>query len=217
MKAVIFDMDGVLFDTERLAVKCWDTIGEEIGLGKVGYMVMKTLGRTREESVKIFINEFGEKFNNDIFQAHYKAYLEKYYADNRVPLKDGVKEILHFLKENGYKTAVASSSSEESVLHHLKDAELERYYDKIICGDKVKKSKPEPDIYLEAARELNVKPEECFAVEDSESGLLSAHRAKMKVVYIPDLYEADEEIRRIIDIEFQSLNEFREYLETEEH
>ena len=216
MKAVIFDMDGVLFDTERLAVKCWDTIGVEVGLGKVGYMVMKTLGRTREESVKIFKEEFGEKFDNDIFQAHYKAYLDKYYKAHRVPLKDGVIEILEYLKDNGYKTAVASSSSERSVLHHLKDAEIEGFFDKIICGDKIKKSKPEPDIYITAAQSLGVPCGECYAVEDSQSGLISAHRAGMKVVYIPDLYIADSETKRSIDYEFKTLIEFKEYLITED-
>ena len=213
MKAVIFDMDGVLFDTERIAVECWDVIGEELGLGSVGYMVFKTLGRTCEESVKIFEKEFGSKFNNDEFQKHYKAYLDEYYKRNPVPVKDGVFEILSYLKDNGYKTAVASSSSEASVLHHLRSAGVEQYFDKIICGDMVEKSKPEPDIYLTAARELGEAPEVCFAVEDSESGLNSAHRADMTVVYVPDLYIADENTEKIIDLKFNSLNEFKSYLE----
>ena len=216
MKAVVFDMDGVLFDTEKLAVKCWDDIGEEIGLGKVGYMVMKTLGRTREESVKIFQKEFGSRFNNDIFQAHYKAYLDKYYESNPVPVKEGVNEILSFLKKHNIKTAVASSSSESSVIHHLKSAGIKEYFNEIICGDMIEKSKPEPDIYLSAANALEVPGEDCYAVEDSESGLISAYRANMKVIYVPDLYIADSKIRKIIYREFGNLNEFRDYLETEE-
>ncbi len=212
MKAVIFDMDGVLFDTERLAVKCWDTIGEELSLGKVGYMVLKTLGRTKEESVKIFEREFGHRFNNDEFQRLYKEYLDNYYSKNSVPLKEGVREILEYLKENGYKIAVASSSSRESVLHHLRDADIEKYFDKIICGDMVYKSKPEPDIYITAATELGVNCENCYAVEDSESGLLSAHRANMEVVYIPDLYVATPPIKKIVDLEFDTLTAFMNYL-----
>ena len=212
MKAVIFDMDGVLFDTEKLAVKCWDTIGVEVGLGKVGYMVYKTLGRTQQESVKIFEKEFGSKFNNGIFQAHYKAYLDEYYKRNPVPVKKGVLEILTFLKENGYKTAVASSSSRESVFHHLRDAGIENYFDSVICGDMIKKSKPDPDIYLAAADSLSVMPCDCYAVEDSQSGLYSAHNAGMTVVYIPDLYIADDKTKEIIDLEFDTLTQFKNYL-----
>ncbi|MBQ7739863.1 MAG: HAD family phosphatase [Eubacterium sp.] len=215
MKAVIFDMDGVLFDTESLAIKAWDTIGEEVGLGKVGYMVFKTLGITREESVKIFEKEFGDKFNNDIFQAHYKAYLDEYYKNNPVPLKHGVIETLKYLKKNGYKTAVASSSSEDSVMHHLEDAGITHYFDAIICGDKVERSKPEPDIYLKAAESLGKRAEDCYAVEDSKNGLLSAHRAGCKVVYIPDLYKAEDEIKKIIDLKFETLFEFKEYIKSE--
>ena len=211
MKAVIFDMDGVLFDTEKLAVKCWDEIGVKCSLGKVGYMVMKTLGRTREESVKIFEKEFGDKFNNDIFQKEYAAWLSAYYEKNAVPVKEGVYEILSFLKENGYKLAVASSSSESSVMHHLNNADITHFFDKIICGDKVKKSKPEPDIYLTACRALGEKPLDCFAVEDSKSGLLSAQRAGCRVVYIPDLYIAESENE--YDIKFNTLTEFKGYIQ----
>ena len=212
MKAVIFDMDGVLFDTEKLAVKCWDEIGVKAGLGKVGFMVYKTLGRTREESVKIFEKEFGDKFNNDIFQAYYKEYLDNYYKNNPVPVKDGVVETLEYLKESGYKIAVASSSSERSVMHHLNDAGITEFFDEIICGDTVKKSKPEPDIYLKAAEKLCVEPEECFAVEDSKSGLESARRANMTVIYIPDLYIADEKAKKTIDYSFENMLEFKQYL-----
>lgn len=212
MKTVIFDMDGVLFDTEKLAVKCWDEIGEKSGLGKVGYMVLKTLGLTREESVKVFEKEFGKRFDNDIFQMYYKEYLDEYYKTNHVPIKEGVVEILKYLYENGYKIAVASSSGRNSVLHHLDDADITQYFNLAVCGEMVKKSKPEPDIYLAAAKALNECPENCYAVEDSKNGLLSATRANMKVVYIPDLYETDEGF----DLKFGNLNEFKEYLISKE-
>lgn len=213
MNAVIFDMDGVLFDTERLAIKCWDEIGVKCGLGKVGYMVMKTLGRTREESVKIFENEFGSRFDNDIFQREYKTWLDEYYAENPVPVKNGVYEILKYLKENGYKTAVASSSSKASVLHHLENAGITDYFDKIICGDMVGKSKPEPDIYLEACKGIGEAPVNCYAVEDSKSGLISAHRAGCKVVYILDLYVADSEVLKAVNYKFENLSDFKEHIE----
>ncbi len=212
MKAVIFDMDGVLFDTERLAIKCWDAIGPKLGLGKVGYMVYETLGLTTQESVKLFERKFGDKYNNDEFQRLYKEYLEEYYSKNPVPVKKGVRELLKYLKENGYKIAVASSSSESSILHHLKNADIEKYFDKIICGDMVTKSKPEPDIYITAAIELGVNCENCYAVEDSERGLFSAYRANMEVVFVPDLYTPTEAFSQVIDLTFNTLTDFMNYL-----
>lgn len=215
MNSVIFDMDGVLFDTERLAVKCWDEIGEKVGLGRVGFMVFETLGRTQKESVKIFEKRFGTKFNNDIFQAEYKAWLDEYYAENPVPIKAGVKELLAYLNENGYSTAVASSSSKNSVMHHLENASITDYFDKIICGDTVKKSKPEPDIYLTACKAIGEEPESCYAVEDSKSGLLSAKAAGCRVVYVPDIYVAESDVLKSVDLKFNNLNEFLNYIKNE--
>lgn len=215
MNAVIFDMDGVLFDTERLAIECWDTVGEKIGLGKLGYMVFKTMGRTTPESVKIFQNEFGDRFDNDIFQKEIKEFNDNYFEKHGVPMKEGLVELLKFLDIASYKTAVASSSSKKSVLHHLCSTDIDDYFDAVICGDMVKKSKPEPDIYLTASAILGEEPQNCYAVEDSRAGLISAHNAGCKVVYIPDLYEADEEILKLVDFKFNSLTEFMEHLKKE--
>lgn len=215
MNGVIFDMDGVLFDTERLAIKCWDTVGKQIGLGKLGYMVFKTMGRTTPESVKIFKNEFGDKFDNEIFQRLIKEFNDNYFEEHGVPIKKGLVELLKFLDIAGYKTAVASSSSKKSVLHHICSTNVDDYFDAIICGDMVTKSKPEPDIYLTAARALGENPSDCYAVEDSRAGLISAKLANCKVVYIPDLYEADEEILKLVDYKFDSLLEFLEFLKNQ--
>ncbi|MCR5207441.1 MAG: HAD family phosphatase [Eubacterium sp.] len=212
MKAVIFDMDGVLFDTERLAVKAWDEIGVKCGLGPVGYMVYETLGRTTPESVKIFKSRFGDSFNNSVFQKEYREWLNAYYENNPVPVKSGVKEILTYLKENGYKTAVASSSTKDSVYHHLDNAGITDYFNEIVCGDSIEKSKPEPDIYIKACELLGEAPQTCYAVEDSESGLKSARGAGCKVIYIPDLYEAEGGTLKCIDYKFESLNEFLEHI-----
>ena len=129
-----------------------------------------------------------------------------------MPLKAGVKECLNYLKDKEIKTAVASSSSENSVMHHLENAGITHFFDEIICGDKIEKSKPEPDIYLAAASALGEEPKDCYAVEDSRSGLLSAHRAGCEVVFIPDLYKPDKEIQNIIDLKFEALFEFKEYI-----
>lgn len=212
MKAVVFDMDGILFDTESLGIKCWDWAGEQIGIGKAGFMVFETMGRTTPESVKIFKNRYGDKFNNDKFQEKIKEFCDDYFGKYGVPQKDGLYDILAYLKQTGYRIAVASSSSQKSVLHHLNDAKITECFDEIICGDMITKSKPEPDIYLTAAKKLGLNPNECYAVEDSKAGLLSAKASGCKVVFIKDLYEPDEEINSIIDLSFNNLTEFMQYL-----
>lgn len=213
MNAVVFDMDGVMFDTERLAVKAWDWVGEQMGIGKVGYMVFVTMGRTTEKSVKIFKNKFGDKFVNEDFQRYYAEFVEKYYNEHGIPVKMGLFELLEYLKSKKFKIAVASSNSRDVVLQHLKDTNIEKYFDKIICGDMVSKSKPEPDIYLTACKELGENPRDCYAIEDSKTGLQSAHAAGCKVIMVPDLYEAEPEIEKLLFKKFDNLLLFKEYLE----
>ena len=176
-------------------------------------MVFKTMGRTTEESVKIFKNDFGDKFVNDDFQRYYSIFLEKYYKENGIPVKKGLYELLEYLENNGFKIAVASSNSRDVVLQHLRDTGVEKYFDKIICGDMVSKSKPEPDIYLTACKELAESPSDCYAIEDSKTGLQSAYAAGCKVIMVPDLYEAESEIEKLLFKRFDNLLIFKEYLE----
>lgn len=193
MKAVIFDMDGVMFDTELVCMKAWDAVGEEMGVGKAGYMVLKTLGMTAERAIEILQNEFGSDFDARAFKLKGREYSYDYFNKYGVPEKEGLYEILDYLKQKGYKLAVASSTSSDSVHHHLKEKDIEKIFDAVICGDMVEKSKPEPDIYLKACEMLGESPSDCVAIEDSRNGLLSAHRAGMQVIMVPDLWQGEEE------------------------
>ena len=148
----------------------------------------------------------------DLFINSTREYVYDYYDKNGVPKKEGLDEILKYLKEKGYKIAVASSSRRQSVIHHLKDANIEDYFDAIISGDMIKRSKPKPDIYLEAAKVLNVRPKDCYALEDSPNGIKSAKNANMTTVMIPDLIKPNEELKKMVDYEFNDLNEFLKFL-----
>jgi len=213
-KNVIFDMDGVLFDTERLAIRCWDAIGPQCGLGPVGHMVYQTLGRTREESERIFRETYGERYDSAQFQRLYRAWLNDYYRTHPVPVKEGLYSLLDTLKDKGYRLAVASSSSREAVTHHLNNAGITGYFDSIVSGEMAARSKPEPDIYLAAAASLGAAPGDCYAVEDSRSGLWAAHRAGCFTVMIPDIWECDDETGIITDCVFRSLSDFETYIHT---
>lgn len=213
MKAAVFDMDGLMFDTERVAILAWDYAGEKMGLGKTGYMVYRTLGVNVNASNQIWRNAFGDKYNEEELWKYTREFYNDFYANNRVPVKKGLYVLLDYLKNNGYKLAVASSTSKRGVERNLKDAGVLEYFDALICGDMVEKSKPEPEIYLKACAALGAEPSETIALEDSRNGLLSAHRAGMKVIMVPDLWEADEEIKGFLWNMCEDLERVKEFLE----
>ena len=111
-----------------------------------------------------------------------------------MPCKEGLQELLTYLKDNGMKIAMATSSNREDAERNLNMAGLREYFDALICGDMIRRSKPDPDIYLTAARTLGVQPEECIGLEDSRNGIKSVSAAGMHGILIPDLIQPDEEM-----------------------
>ena len=208
--AVVFDMDGVMFDTESVCMKAWDTVGEEMGIGKAGYMVYKTLGMTAESAIKVLQNEFGVDFDARLFKQKGREFSYKYFDEFGVPEK--LHETLNYLKNKGYKLAVASSTSSDSVFHHLNEKNITAYFDKVICGDMIKNSKPAPDIYLKACEELGENPTNCIAIEDSKNGILSAKNADMNVIMIPDLWQGNNDTDKLLFAKLKSLGEINTIL-----
>lgn len=205
MKVVIFDMDGLMFDTEKVFIKAWDYAGEKLGIGKAGYMTLRTLGMSIVMSKSIWIEEFGDKYNEILLRQYTKEFLKDYYSKNIVPVKEGLFELLEYLKSKNVKLAVASSSPQWEVNKHLSDVNIQNYFTAIICGDMVKNSKPDPMIYSNTIKILGKKPEDCYALEDSKNGVLSAVAAGCKTIMIPDLWEPNNEILEIIDSKFCNL------------
>ncbi|MDE6873001.1 MAG: HAD-IA family hydrolase [Lachnospiraceae bacterium] len=213
MEAVIFDMDGLMFDTERVFVQAWDYAGEKIGIGKAGYMTLKTLGLNKKESEAVWKRDFGEAYDPEALRAYTKEFLSDYYANNKVPVKKGLYVLLEYLRQKGFRLAVASSSPRWEVERHLKDAGVFGYFGVVVCGDTVERSKPAPDIYLAACRKLGTAPEACYALEDSKNGLLSAHQAGCVALMVPDLWQPDEEVRLLAAGIFDDLEKVKQYLE----
>ena len=210
---VIFDMDGLMFDTEKVFIKAWDYAGEKIGIGKAGYMVYKTLGMSIVASYEIWNEEFGDRYNQEELRKYTKEFLKNYYENNKVPVKQGLYVLLEYLKNANAKLAVASSSPRWEVEKHLNDAGIIDCFSAIICGDMVEKSKPAPDVYIKACEMLNENPEECIALEDSKNGLLSAYRAGCKPIMVPDLWQPDEEILQIIKGKYSDLEQVKKAYE----
>lgn len=216
IKAAVFDMDGLMFDTERLAMAAWDYAGEKMGLGKAGYMVMKTLGVTAERADEIWREEFGSDVDTEAMRRYGREFTDNFYEHNKVPVKYGLYELLDWLKSAEIKTAVASSSTRRAVLRNLESAGITDKFDIIVSGEMAARSKPAPDIYLKACELLGESPNDCIALEDSRNGLWAAHNAGCRVIMVPDLWQADEETENVLWKKFTNLLEVRDFLRDNE-
>lgn len=212
-KAVVFDMDGVIFDSERLVLSGWERAAKSYGLEGVGEVFLKCIGTNAVETKKIFLAHYGEAFPYDEFRKVGSAYFHEQCKDDLVPMKPGVAEILRYLNDAGYLVGLASSTRYEFVYREIKAAGLLPYFRNLTCGDMLKKSKPEPDIFLMACDSLGVRPEEAIAIEDSYNGIRAAYRAGMFPVMVPDLVMPDEEIRGIAGAVFENLTEVQNWIQ----
>lgn len=209
---IIFDMDGVIFDTERLYLECCRPAAEKLGLVGVEDVAYECIGLTDVETHKKLRACIGddallEAFNQEIYRTFVEHY-EKY----GLTVKKGVFELLDYLKERGDRTAIGSSTESEIVEMELRDAGLLDYFDVVVGGDMAKASKPAPDVFLLAAEKLGVSIEDCIIIEDSFNGVRAARSAGATVFMVPDLLEPTEEIRALTDRVFGSLIDVKDWL-----
>ncbi|WP_297713788.1 HAD family phosphatase [Clostridium sp.] len=208
IKAIIFDMDGVIFDTEMIYLKVWSDVFEKYGYKMTKEIYSLVLGTGRENVKKVFVSHFGSNLPIDDMYIEKDDNLAKE-IEKGVPLKLGVYEILEYLKENDFKIALATSAISKRAFKQLKQANIENFFNAVVCKDEVKKTKPNPDIFLKAADKLMVKPEQCIVIEDSSAGIEAAFNAGMIPIHVVDLKEADENILSKSYKSFNNLNEIR--------
>lgn len=195
MKAVIFDMDGVIFDSERATYLCWKKVAEDHGLERMDEVYRRCIGVTLEVTRQICLDAYGEDFPYEEFAKEASVLYHERYDGGRLPVKEGTREILSYLKENGIPTAIASSTRQNRVVSQLDEAGLLGFFNAVVGGESVSKSKPAPDIFLFAAKKLGIAPADCVVIEDSFNGIRAAHAADMIPVMVPDMLEPDDEIR----------------------
>ena len=194
IKNIVFDMDGVLLDTEAVFMRCWKNLGEELHLPNVEETARKCIGITVTQTEALFQKEYGEKYPCESYVGAANAIFYRQEAEQGIPEKPGVHELFAYLKEQNYRIGLASSTQQQAVYRQMKAAGIFDDFDVIVCGDMVTKSKPNPDIYLKACELMKVDPKECYAVEDSYNGIRAAHAAGMKAIMVPDLLEPTPEI-----------------------
>lgn len=207
---VIFDMDGVLFDTEKVYLDVWTKVFEKHGYKMTKEIYCKVIATGRENVKKVFKEEFGEKLPIEEMYKEKDKDLEEE-LKKRIPIKDGAYELLKYLKYKKYKLAIATSASKERMEKQLNQSNFKNIFDAVVCRDDVKKTKPNPEIFLKAAKKLKANPEECIVIEDSSAGVEAAYKGKMTPIHVVDLKEADEEIKRYSYRSFNNLYEIKEY------
>lgn len=211
-KAVIFDMDGTLFDSEKLVIKCWEIVAKKYNIANIKDVCMKCLGLNAKVTTGIFLDFYGQDFPYGEYKKEMSDLFHKKAAEGELLLKPGVVELLDDLKQEGYLLAVASSTREEVVLKELAMTGILDYFHQVVGGNRVERSKPEPDIFLLAAANLGVEAKECIVIEDSYNGIRAAHRAGMRPIMVPDLVPADQEMSTLSEIVLPSLHEVKEYI-----
>lgn len=210
--AVVFDMDGVIFDSERAVMQCWKEVASRHNIPDIEKAILACTGTTMVRTREIMLDLYGADFPYDEYARESSAIFHSRYDGGRLPMKPGVKELLTFLKERGKKIALASSTRQQVVTDELRDAGIIEYFDRIICGDMVSRSKPAPDIFLKACEELNVSPSDSYAIEDSYNGIRAAHAGGLHPIMVPDLLPADEEMQSLAEIILPNLTSVIEYL-----
>ena len=195
--AVVFDMDGILFDTERLCRDCWIALSKEYEIPNMEEVYALCIGVNVQATRQIVYDNYGKDFPFEEYDRRASAMYNEYIAEHGVPVKEGVRETLEALAKAGAKIAVASSTRREKVLRLLASAGIDRYFTAVVGGDTVTHSKPDPEIFLTACKALSVSPGEAIAVEDSHNGIRAAHAAGMLAVMVPDLLPVTEEMRKL--------------------
>ncbi len=214
---VIFDMDGVIFDTEKALYDCWMETAEQHGLDLdlVRETYIKCIGTNDNQTTEIYESAFLPILGQEGCRALWDectAYHKEKYKDGLFPVKPGVREILEYLRGNSVKVGIASSSKKATVERQIGVVNLAHYFDGIVGGDAVKISKPNPEIYLLACNEFGFEPGETFAIEDSFNGIRAAKAAGMRPIMVPDMIAPDDEMKSLSEYICEDLYGVEEYL-----
>lgn len=211
--SVILDMDGTIFDTERLVLDCWERVGDKHGIRDIREVFMRCIGTNKVRTQEIVYEHYGKDFPFEKFSEESSVLFHAITEKAGIPVKKGAEELLEYLSKNRVSLGLASSTRLAAVTQELQTAGLYDYFQVVVGGDLLKNSKPAPDIYLMACERMGILPENTYAVEDSYNGIRSAHSAGLRPVMVPDLTPATEEMRSLSVAVFEDLLQVKEYFE----
>ena len=211
IQAVIFDMDGVLLDSESVSDRTWHIVSDELNLKNIDLALNACRGQNTNDMKDTLRSFYGVQFNADFFIERVNSLFYEIEKNEGIPLKEGASEALEYLSKK-YRISLASSTYSEAVKRQMTTANLIHYFESITTGDMVLHSKPNPEIYEMACKSLSLLPECCVAIEDSPNGIRSAIRAGLSCIMIPDKIEPNEEIRKLTSYILPSLSMIKSVL-----
>lgn len=211
--AIIFDMDGVLIDSERISFQCYKEVLKEYKYEITEEFYVRFIGRNVDGIKLVMLEEYGSDFPFDEIYKKKAELAHKTTNENGVKIKPGVHELLDYLNKEGFKIAVATSTRRQRALELLGGAKIKEKVNFIVCGDQVKNSKPDPEIFLKAAEGLDVEPKNCLVIEDSDAGIMAAHAAGMTGIHVPDMKVLEDENKKLAFRICEKLIDVKELLE----
>ena len=212
IKAVIFDLDGLLIDSEIVSYKIYKEILNQFGHSfSIEEYAQNFSGKTEVKNVTNLIDTYNLPWTVEVGLDNVLKVEDKFINEG-IDLKTGVKKLLTYLKDNNLKIAIASSSTRGRALTILRQHNIVEYFDEFVFGNEIEKGKPNPDIFLKACDKISVNPEECLVLEDSESGILAAYDGKIDVLCIPDMKYPEADFASKATKIISSLKDVIEYL-----
>ena len=207
LKAVIFDMDGTLVDTEIVWYKAWKIVNQEFSLGLSDEVLRSFIGMPKQTFDEILDQLMPKNIDmkkiNDFKKSYYDCYEDVY----GISVKPGVIQLLEYLKENKIRMAICTSTFKYRAIPTLKKVGLYNYFELIKTGDDVEKGKPDPEIYIKTLKLLDLNANECIAIEDSAFGVKSATSAHLKTYFVKDINDLDGESYKLIEKRLNTVNE----------
>lgn len=214
IKAIIFDMDGLMIDSERVTFECYQEILKGMNLTMDEEFYKTLLGKPLKGIYQIFYDVYGNDFPIEDVIKDVHALMAQRFETEGVPVKTGLKSLLEYLKINNYKTIVATSSNRDRVDTILALAQITDYFDDSICGDEVTKGKPNPEVFLKSCQKLGVSVDEAIVLEDSEAGIQASYDAGIKVICIPDMKYPEKQYEEKTFKILKDLTEVTAYLKS---
>lgn len=212
IRAVLMDMDGTLFDTEHLSTQGWLRAGRQMGYPMTKEQIWSFRGRGRDANCELFRSWFGPDAPYWAVRQVRTEYVEDWIARHGVPLKPGLYEMLEYFKESGLKTCLATGTAREAASGYWAKTKVLEYLDATLCGDEVVHTKPDPEMFLTAAKLVQTPPEECIVLEDSPNGAEAAKRAGCHLIVIPDETPATPAMEDAADYVADSLYDVVSYM-----
>lgn len=213
IRGVIFDQDGLMFDTERISAESWRLAGEETGVVLKEEFLCTIRGMNRADAAARFHEVFEDKIDFEALRDRKNQYFRQILKERGVPVKPGLRELLAYLKAHDYKMILATASTKEYSMGNLKETGIDSYFSRIVSGDMVAHSKPDPEVFLRAAEALEEEPRHCMVLEDSLNGVEAGLKGGFVTVMVPDLTQPDEALRSRVAAVCGSLREVIPVLE----